>query len=197
MNSNPTIDPAAWPQALATVLSCTYNAGAGRALAFGIPTSKHFRIAYNYFANDELHTGQFDSEKALPQGTLFPIRYNPDAPHQNSHDATGNQNSRASLLTLGIVGSVVLSLAWVVVLHGCFLTRILPRCILHQERLDRVLVVACIQLVRLLEFARIFRLQQLSPSRKHIPRRVPCRFGYAFRKPRFSFSLLKFTCSST
>ncbi len=114
-----------WPEALATVLSCTYDAGAGRALALGIPTSKHFRISYNYFATsvdgiDEIHTGQFNSAKPLPQGTLFPIRYNPDAPHQNSHNATSApQNPRAPLLTIGILGSIVLSLAWAAILHGC------------------------------------------------------------------------------
>ena len=117
--------PETWPEALATVTACTYNAGAGRALAFGLPTTKHFRIAYNYFATsldgvDEIHTGQFNSAKPIPQGTLFPIRYNPEAPHQNSHDASSSpQPTRTPLLLFGIAGSVVLSLAWLLVLHSC------------------------------------------------------------------------------
>jgi hypothetical protein len=108
-----------WPEALATVTACRYDAGAGRALAFGIPTSKHFRISYNYFVNDEIHTGEFASNKAIPQSTLFPIRYNPDAPHQNSHDVNAPQASRAPLFTIGIIGSIILSLAWFAMLRGC------------------------------------------------------------------------------
>lgn len=124
MTSEPNPDqtplPEAWPEALATVTACKYDIGAGRALAFGVPTSKHFRISYNYFADDQIHTGEFNSAKAIPQGTLFPIRYDPDAPHQNSHNTTrAPQNPRAPLLTIGILGSVVLSLAWAAILHGC------------------------------------------------------------------------------
>ena len=120
MTSEPTTDQATWPEALATVTACRYDAGAGRALAFGIPATKHFRISYNYFVNDEIHTGEFASDKAIPQSTLFPIRYNPDAPHQNSHDATrSSQTSRAPLLTIGVIGSLILSLAWFAILRGC------------------------------------------------------------------------------
>ena len=108
-----------WPEALATVTACKYEFGAGRALAFGIPASKHFRISYNYFVDDMLHTGEFNSAKAIPQGCLFPIRYNPDAPHQNSHDASTATISRSPVLVIGIIGSIVLSLAWFAVLRGC------------------------------------------------------------------------------
>jgi hypothetical protein len=129
VNTQPTIEltpeQANWPEALATVTACKYDFGAGRALAFGIPTSKHYRIAYNYNApneqgDEELHTGQFPSAKPIPQGTLFPIRYNPNAPHQNSHDAhTAPQNPRAPLLIIGILGSIILSLAWFALLRSC------------------------------------------------------------------------------
>jgi hypothetical protein len=125
MTCEPIADKAAWPEAIATVTACHYDAGAGRALAFGIPTSKHFHISYNYFAPnadgiDELHTGEFTSEKPIPQSTLFPIRYNPDAPHHNSHDAsTAPQNPRAPILTIGILGSLILSFAWFAILRGC------------------------------------------------------------------------------
>jgi hypothetical protein len=125
MNPEPLIDEPAWPEALATVTACKYDFGAGRALAFGIPTSKHFRISYNYNAPNEqgeevIHTGEFTSEKPIPQGTLFPTRYNPGAPHQNSHDTSAAiQNPRAPILTIGIIGSVILSLAWFAIVRGC------------------------------------------------------------------------------
>ena len=122
MNPPPTRELTAeqlrWPEALATVTACKYEFGAGRALAFGIPTSKHFRISYNYFADGALHVGEFISAKPIPQGHLFPIRYNPEAPHQNSH-ASSAANSRSALLIVGVAGSIILSLAWFVVLRGC------------------------------------------------------------------------------
>ncbi len=120
MTSEPVTDQATWPEALATVTACRYDAGAGRALAFRISTSKHFRISYNYFVNDDIHTGEFDSDKPIPQSTLFPIRYNPDAPHENSHDTSRTpQGARATLLTIGILGSLILSIAWFAILRGC------------------------------------------------------------------------------
>jgi hypothetical protein len=71
---------APWPEALATVTDCHYETGALQAMAFGIPTDKHFRISFNYWANNELHTGEFFSETAIPQAHLFPITYNPADP---------------------------------------------------------------------------------------------------------------------
>jgi hypothetical protein len=128
LNTEPSNDPANqsaadhanWPEALATVTECKYDFGAGRALAFGIPLSKHFRISYNYFANGELHNGQFSSAKAIPQGNLFPIRYNPDEPHLHAHDAsTPPTSTLGPILIIGIIGSIILSLAWFAVLRGC------------------------------------------------------------------------------
>lgn len=78
-------EPAVWPQAMATVLSCTYDVRAGHALAFGLPSRRHFRIQFNYWAGDALHTGEFFSAKAVPQGSLFPVRYDPAAPGRNEH----------------------------------------------------------------------------------------------------------------
>ena len=73
---------------MATVLECHYDMRAGRALAFGAPSGKHFRIRYNYNANGEIHEGEFYSAKAIPQNTLFPILYNPAAAHENTHSAS-------------------------------------------------------------------------------------------------------------
>lgn len=115
-----------WPEAMATVLACRYTAGAGRALAFGIPTTRHFRITFNYWAPNaagtpELHTGELTSEEAMPQGTLFPIHYNPAAPHEirtrSSNPLT--PASRNPLLAIALTGSAILALAWLLILRGC------------------------------------------------------------------------------
>jgi hypothetical protein len=111
-----------WPEAIATVLECRYDMRAGRALAFGVPSGKHFRIRYNYFADGALHEGQLYSATAMPQNTLFPVRYNPELPHEHSHEQVAARvapGSRRALLIVGVIGSVVLSLAWFAVLRGC------------------------------------------------------------------------------
>jgi hypothetical protein len=107
---------------MATVTECHYDLRAGRALAFGLPSGKHFRIRYNYNADGQLHTGEFYSTTAIPQNTLFPIRYDPAATHNHTHDeatTTTPPNPRRAMLLIGIAGSVVLSLAWLLVLRGC------------------------------------------------------------------------------
>ena len=103
---------------MATVTACKYDAGAGRAMAFGLPTTRHFQITYTYWANGELHTGDFHSEKAIPQGTLFPITYNPEAPHEHSQSSAASL-TRSPLIAIGIIGSIILSAAWFLVLRGC------------------------------------------------------------------------------
>jgi hypothetical protein len=115
-------DRETWPQAMATVTECRYDVRAGRALAFGLPSGKHFRIRYNYNADGQLHTGEFYSATAIPQNTLFPIRYNPAATHDHTHEssaATTPPNPRRAMLLIGIAGSVILSLAWLLILRGC------------------------------------------------------------------------------
>ena len=120
-----------WPEAMATVTSCKYKVATGRALAFGLPAMRHFHITFNYWAPNaegtpELRTSEFFSDKALPEGTLFPIRYNPVAPYQTIQSDTEPlptaepSPSRIPLLIIGILGSVVLSLAWLLVLRGCY-----------------------------------------------------------------------------
>jgi hypothetical protein len=112
-------DHPAWPEVLATVTECKYDFGAVRALAFGIPTSKHFLIRYNYFANGELHSGEFTSAKPIPQGHLFPIRYDPDAPHEHKHAGSTASSNRNPILVIAILGSFILSFLWLVILRGC------------------------------------------------------------------------------
>ncbi len=108
-----------WPEAMATVIECRYDFGAGRALAFGAPSRKHFRIRYNYFAEGELHSGELMSAKAMPQDTLFRIRYNPDDAHEHTHEHSTPPTPRRAQISIGIVGSVVLSLVWLFVLRSC------------------------------------------------------------------------------
>ena len=104
---------------MATVLECHYDMRAGRAMAFGAPSGKHFRIRYNYNANGELHESEFYSEKAIPQNTLFPIRYNPEAAHENTHSAS-IPSTRSPLIAIGIIGAAILTLAWFAMLRGCY-----------------------------------------------------------------------------
>ena len=109
---------ASWPEAMAEVTECRYDMRAGRAIAFGLPSKKHFRITYNYRVGDGLHFGECYSEKALPQGSLFPVHYDPDLPHVN-RAPSGRAPQRIPLIAIGIVGSILLSLAWLLFLHGC------------------------------------------------------------------------------
>lgn len=111
-----------WPEILAEVSSCTYDLRAGRALAFGLPARKHFRIAYTYWAEGEVQTGEYFSEKAVPQGTLFPLRSNPEKnpqkPPQHDHASTPIR-VRGSLLAFGAAGSLLLSLMWLLWIRSC------------------------------------------------------------------------------
>ena len=110
---------AEWPEAIAEVTACVYDVRAGRALAFGLTTKKHFRITYSYRVGDALHTGECFSEKAMPQGMLFPIHYDPDLPQDHNRGQTDRTGQAVPLLAIGIAGSVVLSLAWLLFLRGC------------------------------------------------------------------------------
>ena len=111
-----------WPNAMATVTECRYDVRAGRAMAFGLPSGKNFRIRYNYNPAGQLHTGEFYSATAIPQNTLFPIRYDPATTHSHIHEhdtAPATPRPRRAMLLIGIAGSVILSLAWLVILRGC------------------------------------------------------------------------------
>ena len=114
-----------WPEAMATVTACHYDAGAGRAMAFGIPTRRHFQITFNYWVTNsdgtaQLQTGEFSSEKAMPQGTIFPIHYNPDAPHETRTAGADPLTSGPNpVLAIALIGSALLALAWLVILRGC------------------------------------------------------------------------------
>ena len=99
---------------MAEVTECHYDVRAGRALAFGVTSNKHFRIDYNYRVGDELHHGQCFSETARLQGSLFPIHYQQDRPHL-SHSS----GAPRSFLWLGVAGSIVLLLVALLCHRGC------------------------------------------------------------------------------
>jgi hypothetical protein len=107
-----------WLETQARVTACKYEFGAGRALAFGIPISKHFLITFTYYAHGETFTGNFTSRTYLEQGKTFTITYNPLAPQQNSKSGT-TPTTKAPLFAIGIAGSVIISLVWFVMMRGC------------------------------------------------------------------------------
>jgi len=100
---------------MAEVTECRYDVRAGRALAFGLTSNKHFRIAYSYRVGDELHQGECFSEIARLRGSLFLIHYDPDLPAASQ--SSGNPRP-FPLLVVGIAGSIALSLL-VLGLRGC------------------------------------------------------------------------------
>ena len=105
-----------WVEAMAEVTECRYDARAGRALAFGLTSNKHFRITYNYCVGNELHHGECFSETARPQGSLFPIHYHPDQPHLSR---SGDAPRRLPSLMIGVAGSLAFLLVALLWLRGC------------------------------------------------------------------------------
>ena len=107
-----------WLETQAEVVACKYESGARQALAFGIPAGKHFLITFTYRAHGKTYTDEFTSPTYLEQGAIFPISYNPFAPQQNSKSAA-TPTTRTPLFAIGIAGSIILSLIWLVVMRGC------------------------------------------------------------------------------
>jgi hypothetical protein len=107
-----------WLETQAEVTACKYDVGAGQALAFGIPSSKHFLITFTYYAHGQTFTDRFTSPIYLEQGDTFSISYNPLAPQQNNK-STAEPTAKNSLFAIGIIGSIFLSLLWLTILHGC------------------------------------------------------------------------------
>jgi hypothetical protein len=106
-----------WLETQAKVTACKYDFGAGQALAFGIPTSKHFLISFSYYAHGQTFTDEFRSPNYLEQGKTFTITYNPLSPQQNSKSTTALP-TKIPLFAIGIAGSVIISLIWFVMMRG-------------------------------------------------------------------------------
>jgi hypothetical protein len=112
-------DPAPpWLETTAEVIACKYEFGAGRALAFGIPRSKHFFITFTYYAHGKTYTGEFTSRTYLEQGRTFPLSYNPLNPQENTKSAL-SPVGKMPLFAIGIAGSVIISLIYFAMLRGC------------------------------------------------------------------------------
>ncbi|NYF88973.1 hypothetical protein RBB79_05465 [Tunturiibacter empetritectus] len=111
-----------WIATEATVTACRYQSPGLSTLAFGFQTGEKFRIAFDYYAHGRLYSDEFQSPTAIPQNEHIPITYNPLHPEQNSRgqgSGTAFQTTRPPILIIGIIGSIFLSLLWLVVLHSC------------------------------------------------------------------------------
>ncbi len=113
---------AEWIATEATVTSCRYQFRALSPLAFGFQLGEKFRITFDYYAHGRLYSDEFQSPVAVPQNERIPVSYNPLDPAQNSRSSGGTPiqpASRKAKLTVGLIGSVVLSLLWLAILRGC------------------------------------------------------------------------------
>ena len=114
------LPPEPWIETQATITSCRFQFARMNTFTLGIQTNKKYRITFDYYAHGQLYSAEFQSDRAIPQNDLIPLTYNPLDPHQNSrsHSPTA-PTANPSLLTIGIIGSVILSLAWLAILRGC------------------------------------------------------------------------------
>ena len=115
-------DEPEWIGVEATVTSCRYQFRAGSALAFGFQTGEKYRITFDYYAHGRLYSDEFQSAEAIAQNERVAVKYNPLHPEQNSlsgGEVAGAGVGRPSLVAIGVVGSVVLSLGWLAILRGC------------------------------------------------------------------------------
>jgi hypothetical protein len=117
MKRKPIPDPR-WLETTAEVIACKYEFGAGQALAFGIPRSTHFLITFTYYAHGKTYTDAFASRTYLEQGRTFTLSYNPLNPQQNTKSAL-SLTGKMPLFAIGVAGSVILSLIYLVMLRGC------------------------------------------------------------------------------
>ena len=88
-------------------------------LTLGIPSnSNQFLIGFTYRAHGQEFSGEFTSAAFLEQGHTLTITYNPLAPQQNSKAANALLVG-TPLFAFGIAGSILLSLLYLAMLHGC------------------------------------------------------------------------------
>ena len=110
-----------WLETQAEVTACHYEFARMNTLTLGIATdANHFRISYSYYAHATIFRDEFTSPVAMEQGKTFPIFYNPLNPQQNRQSVPGAASAnREPLFALGIAGSIVISLLYVAMIHGC------------------------------------------------------------------------------
>ena len=110
-----------WIATQATITTCRYQSPGLSTLAFGFQTTQRFLITFDYYAHGRLHSGQFQSPTAIPQNQRIPLTYNPLDPQQNSrtHGPNATPTTRPPLISIGITGSILLSLLWLTLLRTC------------------------------------------------------------------------------
>ncbi len=114
--------PPNWITTEATVTTCKYQSSALSSMAFGVGLGEKFLITFDYYAHGRLYSDQFGSPTAIPQNEHIPLAYNPLDPHENTltHSPTAKAGQpRSPLIAFGLAGSIILSLAWLLVLRGC------------------------------------------------------------------------------
>ncbi len=110
-----------WIATTATVTTCRFQSPALTTLIIGVNTNEKFRITFDYYAHGRLYSDEFQSPEAIPQNTTLEITYNPLDPAENSrtHRPTEAPATAPPTWVIGVAGSVVLSLIWLVVLKSC------------------------------------------------------------------------------
>ena len=115
----PTTDPP-WLETQARVTACKYQFARMNTLTLGIPADKNqFLITFAYYAHGKTYTAEFSSPTYLEQGQTFPVSYNPLVPQQNTKSSSSPPSNRAPLFAMGVIGSVLLSLLYLGMMHGC------------------------------------------------------------------------------
>jgi hypothetical protein len=113
-----------WLETQAEVTSCRYQFARLKTLTLGIAAkSNRFLIYFTYYAHARTFSGEFISPVAMEQGKAFPVFYNPLNPHENrrseSESARSGLTGGTPLFALGIAGSLVISLLYLAMMHGC------------------------------------------------------------------------------
>jgi hypothetical protein len=120
MNIEPPLLLEPWIATQATVTSCHYQFAGLSNMAFGFSRQKKFRIAFDYYAHGQLYSGEFQSPVAIAQNERIDLTYNPLHPEQNNLTFGSNAHLMSgSLIGIGILGSLVLSLLWLAIVRGC------------------------------------------------------------------------------
>jgi hypothetical protein len=113
-------DEIPWVETEATVTLCRFQFARMNTFTLGIQTGEKFRITFDYYAHGRLYSDEFQSPVAIPQNERIHITYNPLHPEQNSLTSGPKAAlKRNPLIAFGIIGSVVLSLLWLIMLRGC------------------------------------------------------------------------------
>ncbi len=114
------LPPPDWIPTEATVTSCRFQFARMNTFTLGIQTQEKFRITFDYYAHGRLYSDEFQSPTAIPQNEHIPLTYNPMNPKENSRTSGPTAPpTRSPLIAVGIIGSIILSLAWLLILRSC------------------------------------------------------------------------------